>query len=280
MFDTHCHIQFNAYKDDRDEVILRCIEKGVIMNAVGTQIPTSKKAIALAEKYDNIYASVGIHPIQHDVVDVDEESTSFTSRGEEWDQQVFEKLVQHPKVIAVGETGLDKFHIRRDKSIEDIFAKQKELFMKHYELAKKYDKALVIHVRDAHTEMIELLESLGGQIKGTIHCFTGNWDQAQRYLALGLHLGFTGVITFPPKKTDPRPQLDLLEVVEKMPLERLIVETDAPYLAPQAYRGKRSEPWMVEECVRKVAEVRSLSEEQVREITTENARTLFLAMSR
>ncbi|PIT86943.1 MAG: hydrolase TatD [Candidatus Magasanikbacteria bacterium CG10_big_fil_rev_8_21_14_0_10_43_6] len=280
MFDTHCHIQFKAFQDDLDQVILRCTEKNTFMNVVGTQIPTSKKAIALAEKYDNVYASVGIHPIQHDVVDVEEETTHFTSRGEEWDQQLFETLVQHPKVIGVGETGLDRFHIRKDVGIEDIFAKQKELFLQHYHLAKKFDKALVIHVRDAHTEMIEILEELGAPIRGTIHCFTGNWDQAERYLALGLHLGFTGVITFPPKKTDPQPQLDLWEVVKKMPLDRMLVETDAPYLAAQAYRGERSEPWMVEECIKKIAEIRTISLDTVQKSTTKNARTLFLPLSR
>jgi TatD DNase family protein len=274
-FDSHCHIQFKAFEKDLDDVIVRCGKKNTLLNVVGTQLPTSKKAIELAEKYDNMYATIGIHPIQHDVVDVTEESDSFTSRGEQWDEDVFEKLVQHPKVIAIGETGLDKFHIRKDKTLEEVFEKQKQLFLKHYKLAKKYNKPLVIHVRDAHDEMIELLESLGENIHGTIHCFTGNWQQAERYLALGLYLGFTGVVTFPPKKTDPQSQLDLLAVIKNMPIEKLLVETDAPYLAPQKHRGKRCEPWMVEEVVGFVADVKKMSVTEVGKITTQNALRLF-----
>ncbi len=276
LFDTHCHIQFKSLYNDLDEVIVRCTEKNMILNLVGTQIPTSEKAIHMAEKYEWMYASIGIHPIQHDVVDVVEEGSHFTSRGEEWDQKLFEQLVQHPKVIAVGETGLDKFHIRGDKHIDDIFAAQKKLFLQHYELAQAYQKPLVIHVRDAHEEMIAILESLPHPIHGTVHCFTGNWSHAERYLSFGLHLGFTGVITFPPKKTDPTPQEALLEVIKKMPLERVLVETDAPYLAPQVYRGDRSEPWMVEECIKKIAEIRELSVAEITHITTQNAQRLFL----
>ncbi len=277
LFDTHTHIQFTPYKDDRDEVIARAEHVGVIMNLVGTQRDTSEKAIALAEQHEHMYASIGIHPIQHDVVDVEEEMTAFRSRGEQWDETFFDTLAQHPKVIAIGETGLDKFHIRHDKTIEDIFAKQITLFMQHYALAKKHELPLVIHVRDAHSEMIELLQSLGEPINGTIHCFTGNWKQAEAYLSMGLHLGFTGVITFPPKKTDPQPQLDLWEVVKHMPLNRLLLETDAPYLTPQIKRGERNEPALVAEVAKQVALLRGISYEEVAEETTNNAKKLFLA---
>ena len=113
------------------------------------------------------------------------------------------------------------------------------------------------------------------KIRGTIHCYTGNWHYAQKYLALGLHLGFTGVITFPPRKTDPQTQLSLLEVVANCPLNRMLLETDAPYLAPQAYRGERSEPWMIEEVVKKIAEIKRISVTEVADQTTNNAKNLF-----
>ncbi|MBI2436610.1 MAG: TatD family hydrolase [Candidatus Magasanikbacteria bacterium] len=296
LFDTHCHIQFKSFFEDRAEVIARCKEKGMVLNLVGTQIPTSQKAIELAEQYEWMYASVGIHPIQHDVVDVEEEDTSFRSRGEQFDEVLFEHMARHSKVIAIGETGLDKFHIAKDKTLEEIFAKQKKLFLQHWELSQKVNKPLVIHVRDAHEEMIELISNpdanrdeksflsldLGktknnnwNDISGVIHCFTSNWTHAQQYLDMGLYLGFTGVITFPPKKTDPKSQEELLEVIEKCPLDRMLVETDSPYLAPQKYRGTRSEPWMVEEVIAQIAEVKKMHIEEVERQIFENSQRLF-----
>lgn len=277
-FDSHCHIQFKAYKDDRDDVIARAKEADVLINAVGTQISTSRKAIELAEQYDHVYASVGIHPIQHDVVRVEEETTTFTSRGEQWDDTLFLELASHEKVIGIGETGLDKFHIREDKSIEDTFAAQRALFMSHYHLARKVEKALVIHVRDAHAEMISMLSDLfekDGPVRGVIHCFTGNIEQAEQYLKFGLHLGFTGVITFPAKKTDPTPQEELVEVVKNMPFERMLIETDSPYLSPQSHRGERNEPAYVRDVAAGVAEIRGISVEEVMKQTTGSGFELF-----
>lgn len=278
LFDTHCHIQFKSYNDDREEVIERSVQKGILMNVVGTQTSMSKEAVALAEKHEHIYASVGIHPIQHDVVDVIEEDTTFTSRGEEWNDGLFAELAKHPKVIGIGETGLDRFHIRKDKAIEEVFDKQKELFLEHVKLSNKVNKPLIIHVREAHDEMIAYLKELkeeGYTLRGTIHCFTGNWGHAQEYLALGLYLGFTGIITFPPKKSDPNTMHILEETIRNMPEDRILVETDSPYLTPQVRRGKRNEPWLVEECVNKIAEIREISFDQAQKATTENAKKLF-----
>ncbi len=276
LFDTHSHVQFKAFDDDRDEVILRCENEGVMLNTVGTQKSTSQAAVDLAEKYEHVYASVGLHPIQKYVIPVKEEDTSFTARGEVFDFDFYDKLVSSSKkVIAIGETGLDKFHIPKDITEEEVFSHQKETFLQHYKLALKHDLPLVIHVRDAHEEMIELLQTLSSPIKGTIHCFSGNWGHAQQYLDMGLHLGFTGIITFPAKKTTPKPQLELLEVVKNIPEDNILIETDAPYLAPQAYRGKRCEPWMVAECAKKIAEVKGLSYKEVEEQTTNNAKKLF-----
>ncbi|PIZ94999.1 MAG: hydrolase TatD [Candidatus Magasanikbacteria bacterium CG_4_10_14_0_2_um_filter_37_12] len=285
LIDTHCHIQFKAYNEDRDEVLKRCTEKNIILNAVGTQLSTSKLAVELAEKYDWIYASVGLHPIQEYVMQVEEEATSFLSRGEQFDYVAYKKLAEHPKVIGIGETGLDRFHMPDGVAQELVMEKQKQVFLQHAKLAAEVGKPLVVHVRDAHREMINIISNFksarptgGFQISnspGVIHCFTGNWEQAGQYLDMGFYLGFTGVVTFSPKKTDPKPQEDLLEVLKKVPLNRILVETDAPYLAPQKYRGQRCEPWMVGEVVTKLAEARGMSSDEVAQITAQNAKKLF-----
>jgi len=275
LFDTHCHIQFQAYKEDRDAVLKRSTEKGILMNMVGTQKDTSRMAVELAEQYKNIYASIGTHPIHLHSTHVDEEESSFLSREESFDWDYYSELAKNPKVIAVGECGLDLFHIPKDIDKEAVLRKQKEVFLDHVRFALVHDLPMVIHCRDAHDELIELLKGLEAIPRGTIHCYTSNWSHAQEYLKMGFYLGFTGVITFPPKKTDPLPQERLLEVVKNIPLNRVVVETDSPYLTPQKNRGKRNEPFYVEEVVKIFANIRDLQYETAAEITTRNAKELF-----
>ncbi len=304
MIDTHCHVQFKAFKDDYEEVIKKCLDKGMILNLVGTQKDTSQWGVELAEQYDNVYASIGTHPLHLHPTHVDEEETHFMSREESFDWEHYEKLAKSKKVIGVGECGLELFHVPKDKTKEEVLAKQKIVFLDHVRFASQHNLPLVVHCRDAHDEMIELLQNyltshsersaaesknLGelpkgsfvstqddsGKFRGTIHCFTSNWDHAQKYLDMGFNLGFTGVVTFPPKKTDPQPQLDLEEVIQNIPLDKIVVETDSPYLAPQAYRGKRSEPWMVEEVIKKFAKVRGKSQKEMEDIIAENTLRLF-----
>ena len=279
FIDTHCHIQFRAYDADREAVIKNCQEKQVILNLVGTQKDTSAAAVALASKYENMYASIGTHPIHLFPTHVDEEESHFMSREEGFDEAHYENLVRSEKVIGVGETGLDLYHLPKDKPKAEVLAKQKQVFLAHIKFAVKHNLPLVVHCREAHNEMIELLQSIANRaqpmVRGVIHCFTGNWEQAQKYLALGFYLGFTGVVTYPPKKTDPKPQNDLLAVLKKMPADRILVETDSPYLAPQICRGKRCDPDMVEEVVKKIAEIRGANLEKIRQITVENTLVLF-----
>lgn len=275
LIDTHAHIQFDAYKSDRDEVIARCRDKGLILNLVGTQKDTSRRAVEMAEQYDNMYASIGTHPIHLHSTHVDEEESSFLSREEGFDEEYYTELVKSPRVIGIGECGLDLYHVPKDKSKDEVLEKQRTVFLAHVEFAHKHNLPLVIHCRDAHDEMIDVLKSLNREVRGTVHCYTSNWGHAQEYLKLGLYLGFTGVVTFPPKKLDPTPQLGLLETIEKMPLDRIVVETDSPYLAAQAYRGQRAEPWMVEEVVKQIALTRRLSVEKMNEIVVENTLRLF-----
>jgi len=278
--DSHCHLQFNAYKDDLDEVIFRCNEKKMLLNTVGTQIDTSRKAVEMAEKYENIYATVGLHPVHISATEVDEEETKFTSREEEFSYEEYKKLAVHPKVIGIGECGLELFHLPANANREEILDKQKKGFVAQYKLAQEFNLPLVIHVRDAHDEMIGLLKSLGNKIKGVVHCYTSDWEHAQKYLDLGLYLGFTGIITFPPKKNKPEEQETLLEVVRNCPLDRMLAETDAPYLAPQAYRGKKCEPWMTIEVIKKIAEIKHVGLDEVNETIKNNTLVLFDKMGK
>ena len=275
LFDTHCHLQFNAYKDDADEVYKKCAEKGVLLNVVGSQRDTSKRAIAYAEKYPDVYATVGLHPIHLLSAEVDEEEVNFKSREEKFDYDLYKKLAEHPKVIAIGECGLELYHLPKGLDEKSAIQIQTEAFIGQYKLAQELNLPLVIHVRSAHRQMIDLLSSLSPLPRGVVHCFTSNWNIAKEYLDLGLYLGFTGVITFPAKKTDPKPQEELLEVVKNCPLDRILTETDAPYLAPQKYRGQRCEPWMVEDVATKIAEIKKLAVEEVMEKAFKNALKLF-----
>ena len=177
-------------------------------------------------------------------------------------------------MVAVGECGLDLYRLPENINRAEALKKQTEVFLLEKKLADKYSLPLVIHCRDAHDELIGVLSGFG-QTKGVVHCFTADRDIAKKYLDLGLNLGFTGIITFPPKKKDPKPQEELWEVVKMTPLEKILVETDCPYLAPEAYRGKRGEPWMVEEVIKKIAELKGLGFEEVAEISTANAKRLF-----
>ena len=318
MVDTHAHAHFNAYKGDMDEVIKRSLAKGVIMNLVGTQRDTSKKGVAVAEKYDGCYASVGLHPEHLFSKHVDEEETPFRSREEHFDYEYYRTLAQNSKVIGIGECGLDLYRIPEGLTASEMLPRQTEVFKAHIKLAQDLQLPLVIHCREAHAELIDILSSdvipteftrveessrssidssapsrsalnnkeqkmsthndnikKQNTLRGTIHCYTSNWQNAQKYLALGFYLGFTGVITFPPQKANPGAQADLLEVVAKIPLDRILLETDCPYLSPLPYRGKRGEPWMVEATAQKIAEIRGLGLDQILEITTANALRLF-----
>lgn len=276
MIDTHAHCHFNAYKTDMDEVIKRSLEKGTIMNLVGTQSDTSKNGVAVAERYSNCYASVGLHPEHLFSKHVDEEETSFQSREENFDYEFYKKLCTSPKVIGIGECGLDLYRIPEGITAEQMLPKQTEVFKEHLRLGKEMNLPMVIHCREAHQYLIPILQQPEWQgTRGTIHCYTSNWTFAEQYLKMGFYIGFTGVITFPPLKKNPQAQEDLLEVVRKIPLDRILLETDCPYLSPIPYRGQRGEPWMIEATATKIAELKNTTLEAILETTTHNAKKLF-----
>lgn len=276
MFDSHCHLQFKAYDEDQNEVIARILESKTKCIIVGTQKDTSAAAAELAKKYPNqFYASVGLHPTHLHSRHVDEKEGAFKSREEDFDFDFYKKLAQDPTVVAIGETGLDYFRMPDHVSEQEIKQKQKEVFLQHIDLAEEVNKPMVIHCRDAYDDLAELWKERNPKIKATVHCFTGNELEVEKLVSLGLYVGFTGIITFPPRKDDPEAQERLLEAVKRVPLEQLLVETDAPYLAPGIHRGKRCEPWMASEVAEKIAELKKIQKLDIINTTSSNAKKLF-----
>lgn len=279
LIDTHCHVHFNAYKEDSDEVIRRAFDNGVGMITVGTQKDTSAKGVVMAEKYaTGIWAAIGLHPNHLFSTMIDEEETpTFKSRSEDFDPVYYKNLAKSSKkVVAIGECGLDYYRIPENLDIGIIKEKQKKVFREHIHLATELDLPLIIHVRDAHQDVINILHDEIHQRnlpkRGVIHCYSGNWEDAKRYFDLGFLISFTGTAIFPPKKGQP----DILkEVLKKSPLEKIMIETDSPYLTPPPHRGKRNEPSYVRFIAEHLAKIKGIDFEEISRQTTENATVLF-----
>ncbi len=284
LIDTHSHINFKAYKDDGDAVIERALGAGVWMINAGAQYSTSQRAVEYAEKYkEGVYAAVGLHPSH--VAEFSEVeppksdfggSTSENSESREveiFDTGKYKKLLENPKTVAVGEIGLEYgAHISQEAK-----DKQKEVLMKQIELAQQSDKPIVFHCRGAYDDLIELLEmfnfgcahcahSCSPNLRGSMHCFVGRLSQAEKLVEMGFHIGLNGIITY---------ARDYDKIIKKIPLERILLETDAPYLTPVPYRGKKNEPLYVKYVAEKIAEIRGISFEKIAKQTTKNARDLF-----
>ena len=251
--DIHSHIQFPEFDADREEVVSRMKNAGVFSVVVGTDLKTSQTAVKLAEKHENLFASVGLHP------------NGMIS--EKFDGKAYRELVSNPKTVAVGECGLDYF---RTEGTEENKKKQKEIFEKQINLALEFDKPLMIHCRNAYEDMIDILaihkKEHKEKLRGNIHFFAGNWSIAQKFLELGFTLSFTGVITF-------AGQYD--EVIKNAPLNMIMSETDCPYVAPVPYRGKRNEPSYVTEVVKRIAAIKGEGFEKVSEAMANNAIRVF-----
>lgn len=244
---------------------MRAKDAGVGMNIVGTQYDTSSAAVALAERYDNVWATIGLHPIHtsksyHDEKELGEGGKEFTSRGEAFESAKYEALGRSPRVIAVGECGLDYFRV--DESTKGV---QSEAFIQQIELANTLGKPLMLHIRNAYDDALEILKA-HAKVRGDVHFFAGDWDIAKQFLDMGFTLSFTGVITF---------TADYDEVVKNAPLDMLLSETDAPYVTPAPHRGKRNEPAYVEYVVRRIAEIKGESFERTQEQLLINARRVF-----
>ncbi|WP_174734806.1 TatD family hydrolase [Mesobacillus harenae] len=251
FFDTHAHLNAEQFNEDYLEVINRALETGVSnIVVVGFDRPTITRAIELAENYEFIYAAVGWHPV--DAVDM-------TDADLEW----LKELSAHPKVVALGEMGLDYYW---DKSPKEI---QKEVFRKQIKLAKQVKLPIIIHNREATADIVEILKEEGAaEVGGIMHCYSGSVEIAQECLEMNFYISLGGPVTF---KNAKKPK----EVATEIPLDRLLIETDCPYLTPHPFRGKRNEPAYVKLVAEQIAELKGVSVEEVAEATQQNAKRLF-----
>ncbi len=278
LIDSHAHLNFKAFNDDWDQTLKRALDQGTWVINVGSQFITSKKAINIAQDYkEGVYASVGFHPIHAKGGSIEHEADD-----EEWEFFDYHKMLdlsKHEKVVALGETGLDYYRVKDHKNKK----RQKQIFIDHLKICREVNKPVIIHCRDisvsykdypeeerenAYLDILEILKDYP-DVRGVIHCFGGKLSTAQKFIDAGFYIGFTGIITFKKKAEE------LQEVVKQLPLEKILVETDCPYLAPEPYRGKQNEPSYVKHITEKIAELKGLSFEQVADQTTQNAKNLF-----
>ncbi len=276
LIDTHCHVSFEAYKDDAEEVVKRALAAGVQMITIGTRMETSVAAVKFAEAHDGVWATIGLHPGHvhaQDFVDRNEVPADQVAAGhtaEVFDAAAYKKLLAHPKVVAIGECGLDYYRPPANAADETWKEEQKDACRAQLKLASEAGKPVVIHCRDAHQDQAQLIReeiAAGGlSRRGLIHCFTGTAEEAAMYRELGFLVAFGGIITFGKNVADAAAQI---------PLEQIVLETDAPYLAPAPYRGKRNEPAYVTEVARKLATLKGTTVEEIARVTTENAKKLF-----
>jgi TatD DNase family protein len=274
LYDTHAHINFAAYKENYKTLIEQTLAQGLWLNNVGTQKDTSAEAVRIANEFaKGVYAVVGLHPIHTLKQEVDEEESHFKSREEKFDYDFYRKLAENPKVVGIGECGLDYYRTPQGQSLEEVKAIQLPAFRQQILLAKELNKALAIHCRaskdsfDAYEDILEILRQEKPQ-RFEIHSFTANWQVAQKFLELGGYIGLNGIITF--DKTGV-----LAEVIRNCPLQKIVLETDAPYLAPVPFRGKKNEPAYLQYVVGHIAALKNQAKEEVAEITTANALALF-----
>ena len=247
LIDSHCHINDKQFSDDLDEVINRAIENGVTqLICVGTDINSSEKAIQIAENYSEVFATTGVHP--HDAEKADKKYV-----------QILEDLAKHEKVVAIGEMGLDYFYDFSDRKV------QKTIFRDQLDLAKDLELPAVIHNRDSDEDLLQtIIESKLNH--GVIHCFASDYQMAEKLLKIGLHISFTGMVTF---------VKSLHEVIKKIDVNKLMVETDSPYLSPKPYRGKRNEPKNVVEVAKFIAELKNININEFKNIVNATTQSFF-----
>ncbi len=258
LFDSHCHLHFSQFDNDREEVISRLHQAGIKIINVGTDSKDSLEAINLAKKHpDFIWASVGLHP--NNAMDYN------------FDYEEYKKLAENDCVVAIGECGLDYYRATSDTR-HVTREKQKEIFIKQVELAKELNKPLILHCRssidsqDAYEDAINIIQNSSFSFNGVAHFFAGTKETAKKFLDLGFHIGFAGPITFAP---------EYHEIVEFVPIDRILIETDAPFAAPRPWRGERNEPAYVKFVVRKIAEWKNTDFEKMAQQTAENTQKLF-----
>lgn len=252
LVDTHAHLQDPVLRDDLAGVLARARGEGVSqVVAIGVTAADSAEVVEIARDHAGVFAAVGVQP-----------NHAGEAEPADWDRIV--ALAGAPKVVALGETGLDRYWDHAPFSV------QQDWFGRHLDLAHTLDLPVVIHCRDCERDIIEQLAALNRPVRGILHSFTGTWDDAQAFLDLGLHISFAGMVTFTNKKLDP-----LRDVAARIPIDRLLVETDSPYLSPHPFRGKPNEPARVAFTARRIAETRGMTAVDLARATSANARRLF-----
>lgn len=276
LVDTHCHVHFPPYNDDRTEVLARMREKRIWGITIGTGLVNGERGLRFAEANEGIWATVGLHP-EHVTSDYQDENEGEKPEHEVTKEQLVKIASSSEKCVAIGETGLDWYRIDEGRDKEKAKTDQEKVLREHFLAAHELGLPLVFHCREALTRLAEILQeesNAGRKHRGVVHSFTGTWEEAKPLIDLGLHIAVNGISTFPPKKgSDPSKAID--RTIERIPFERLLIETDAPYLAPNPYRGKRNEPAYVEEVARHAASIRKVSLEEFAAQSTQNAMELF-----
>jgi len=275
LIDTHCHLNFSIFTENRDKIINECRKEGLQLIIVGTNLETSRKAVEISQQYpDGIYSTVGLHPQELDTGLVKIKSDPWEGRHleESFDYEEYKKLAQFPKVVAIGEIGLDYYIRPKTTRKKELFKqKQKELLLQELKLARELNLPVVFHCRMANQDLINILKnnkSLRPR-RAVIHSFVGTKEEMEEYLSLGYYIGFNGIIF---KNIEG---IDFSELIKTVPLERIILETDSPYLKPKGMPGEVNTPLGVKIVAQRIAEIRNLSLEKISQATTQNAQILF-----
>jgi len=275
LIDTHAHLNFAAFKKDRNKVIKKCLENNLWMINIGTNFETSKRAIEIAQDYSQgVFAAIGLHPINLDTSLVKIKIDTLEGRHfeKEFDFKKYEELAKSERTVAIGEIGLDYYwKPKTTRKKDSFFKKQKDLLLKELILSKKLNLPVIFHCRMAHQDLIEfLLEHPEIRPKRAVaHGFVGKLEELQKYLNLGFYIGFNGIIF---KKIEG---IDFEKNIKKTPLDRILIETDCPYLSPPEFLGQRNRPFYVKYVAERIAEIKNISFDKIAEITTENAKRLF-----
>ena len=266
IFDTHAHLNFFEFNSDREDVIKKCLDSKIGMINVGTNLKSSEKAIEIAQSFNGVYASVGLHPLNIDSEFLKNKGYSGEAEGvleKDFNYDEYKKLAKNKKVVAIGETGLDYWYKPKGTGKKESFKQeQKRIFEKHLDLAEELDLPLIIHCRSAFDDLYDIISKR--KVKGVLHCFTGSVEEMERFIDLGLYIGINGIIF----------KIDMKEVLKKVPMDKVLIETDCPYLSPPLFE-ERNNPLALEIILKEITEIRGENIEKIKELTAKNAVDLF-----
>jgi len=273
LIDTHAHLNFNAFKNDVEKVVKRCADQKIGVINVGSEYKTSRRAVEMAEKHENMWAAVGLHPGHLSVHDIDDgEGHLIKSAVEKFDREKYLELAKSKKVVAIGEIGLDYFHGTQnmEHGTEELKALQRGIFIQEIELAVELDLPVMVHCREAYKDLLEILveqnKKYGKKLRGVIHSYLGRLSYAQIFNEIGFSIAFNGVITY---------ARDYDKVIKNVDLKYILTETDCPWLTPIPHRGERNEPAYVRYVAEKIAEIKEISFDETAKITVDNTKKLF-----